>query len=287
MAHNDFKYAFTEEAYSNEEDIQNKAAGLAEAIAEHNRLLLEKDNIQSNPWISKLAELLLNYYAIGDDLCNAGECDDAKYELEEFIIQYAEKGTKGIIENCVYRHTHPITEEIHVPEFVGAKYSIKDIVEIPIHGKYIPFVVEHISHYVEKDRIFFVAQNIVSYEPMQNIDDFLDKFEEGFPRELAVWIPTRGRFKTRRMNLLSITNLGKGGIVDENYDEIPFEGLKNDICKRNAIGSKGEWWTGSHPANDSEKYYSVNEDGKLLCIHNKSCSLGVVPYFVIDMYKYV
>ena len=183
-------------------------------------------------------------------------------------------------------------------EILQKGFSLKDTLVVPIHGKSVEFVVEHIRNIDdETDKVYFVAKNIFIRNRMnlEEINGLLDGIESGMPRELVEQladfehITNKGFEMTRRVNLLSLGNFQDTEGYCIGKDDVIFDGFRTEAERaKNFEGeSRAYWictpWKGERSPNVSfsTNFYYVYANGYLSYYNYASGISGVVPGFSI------
>lgn len=197
-------------------------------------------------------------------------------------------------ESFVYAHNHYVESEIKIDDIVCAEYSLKDTILVPVGERDITFVVEHISHFADHDKVYFVAKDIVGKSSMNDMEKFLDDFEGAMPEELVEKMSMvehiiedddgKEFVYRRKLNLLSKANM-KECDGHSGDDDILFDGLKTeaDRCK-NYNGLTDYWWARSPILSYSTGFWSVLVGGGFGG-NGASGVGGVVPCFSIIINK--
>ena len=206
--------------------------------------------------------------------------------------------TLGLVEykaeNFAYTHNHYVTSKKKIDDILGAEYALKDTIIIPVGERNITFVVEHIAHFNDHDKVYFVAKDIVGKSSINDMESFLDDFEALMPEELVenmcmvehIIEDDDGKefVYRRKLNLLSKANMNEcdGHSGD---DDILFDGLKTeaDRCK-NYNGLTDYWWLRSPGLGSSPNFWLVGASGGF-STYTASAVFGVVPCFSIIINK--
>lgn len=201
----------------------------------------------------------------------------------------------------IYKHTERVTNDKSIGEILTTKFNLKDSIFVPVNGRMIEFVVEHIESGDFSSIVTFVSKDIIDRIAMTNIEDYLDDFRKWMPKDLLnamIWREhiRYGYATRRRIGLLSVGNIGnldgvKPITFNTGENDNTYDGIKNkvDLCKRYK-GEPLEWWTdsGDKPEDNTRnitsdmRFICIGRDGSIKAITSfANCIKGVVLCFSI------
>lgn len=197
-------------------------------------------------------------------------------------------------EDCTYRHGYTCYSDRKISDVVKDTYRLKDTLDVPVGGKIVTFVVEHINKTDEYDDVYFVSRDIVGESSIDDMEKYLDDFTDKMPKELVDSMKiiehiasADGKVVTfrRKVNLLSLANI-KETEYHSGKDDILFDGLQTEAerCKNNKDGETYWYWTCSPYLSATANFMFVYGIGGLYYL-NASYVYGVVPCFSIRIYN--
>lgn len=192
--------------------------------------------------------------------------------------------------NRKYTHTHSVRVDKGISDILKTEYQLKDTISVPMNDdRSIEFRVEHIENGEGYKDVYFVATDVVGLSTMDDIDDFLEKFESRMPYELVKNLRTIVHEAGQYISKGKISLLSRGNLVDtDGYchgaDDMIFDGLRTEAerCK-NYKGETYWYWTDTRSPNVSysTSFYIVYATGTAGTNSGASNTYGVVPCFSI------
>ena len=192
--------------------------------------------------------------------------------------------------NRKYTHTFSVRREKIISDILVSNYELKDTIEVPMNNdRSVKFRVEHIEYGEGYKDVYFVAVDIVGYSSMDDIDEFLNDFEDNMPYELVQNLRVIDHAVNDVHNNRKVSLLSRGNLVDtDGYcngtDDMIFDGLRTEAerCK-NYKGETHWYWTDTRSPylSNSTSFYSVTNGGSAGSGNYASYANGVVPCFSI------
>lgn len=197
------------------------------------------------------------------------------------------------VQRNTYKVEHIIEEDSTAADLTEREYHLKDVIHIPVDGNDIAFRVEHIEEHAEFNDVYFVAVDAVGRSSMNDMEKFLDDFEDKLPQDLVAILSdiehvTDKRTHVRKVALLSLANVG----CDDNNqcigkDDIKFDGLQTEAerCK-NLNGETYWYWLDTEYVSPSAYFLGVSGYGGVGDYGYASIAYGVCPCFSIKQRKH-
>lgn len=214
------------------------------------------------------------------------------------LIDFAGHSYNGDISELVEVNTDPNKKEFRRQHIVDEQFNIdteqdwhlKDVLFVPVEGKDVAFRVEHIS----KDKVYFVAVDVVGKSTMLDMNEYLDDYLKKMPKALVnqmcemEHIVNDNTIRKSKLTLLS----GKNVSSEEEHgytgaDDIEFDGLKTEAerCKNFNGETAYYWldtpWERSPRADSSTGFMIVGIYGWAIHYNSAATTYAVVPCFSI------
>lgn len=180
-----------------------------------------------------------------------------------------------------------VDDSFDISKIDEMNFSLKDSIFVPIDGKDVEFVVEHIEPIDDGRKVYFVAKDIYCKSSMDDMNDTLQTIYSKMPlvlRDKMSYIThetSDGFYSRNKLSLLSYGNLtGEEGYC-EGEDDVLFTGLQTEAERCKNIDGETYWyWTDSPNLSYSTTFTNVNNYGNLYNSYASSV-IGVVPSFSI------
>ena len=192
--------------------------------------------------------------------------------------------------NRKYTHTHSVRVDKGISDILKTEYQLKDTISVPMNDdRSIEFRVEHIENGEGYKDIYVVSVEIVGYSSMDDIDKFLNDFEDNMPYELVQNLRVIDHAVNDVHNNRKVSLLSRGNLVDTDCycngaDDMIFDGLRTEAerCK-NYKGETHWYWTDTRSPilSNSTSFYFVSSGGSAGNYTTASYTFGVVPCFSI------
>lgn len=183
--------------------------------------------------------------------------------LDDFDIEEIEEVPAINPNKEAYTLNHIIEEKLSVNDIAEHEYHLKDVLYLPVGDDIVAFRVEHIS----QDKVYLVAVDAVGESTMNDMADFLKKFEDTLPAELRnvlcdIEHIVDGEKKVSKVSLLSMANFGKEMSRCTGEDDIPFDGMLTEAERCKNLDGETEWyWTDTPYAGYSTYFCYVGYNG--------------------------
>lgn len=197
------------------------------------------------------------------------------------------------VQRNTYKVEHIIEEDSTAAALTEREYHLKDVVHIPVDDKDIAFRVEHIEKHAEFNDVYLVAVDAVGRSSMNDMEKFLDDFEDKLPQDLVAILSdiehvTDKHTHVGKVALLSLANVG---CDDDNQctgnDDIKFDGLQTEAERCKNLNGETEWyWLDTNYVSYSTYFCLVYANGIAGSYHGASYANAVVPCLSIKQKKH-